>query len=283
MPASTTIIRETMAERLPAYADDDGDLLRRYETATQCLLQCESLIRSLERELEARDERVASLEAELVRMSLELASSKAREDEHRLATRRLTTAGGAGDNGRPPPSEIEEERPEEQKGPDAREPRSLLGRSWSVRKRPVASQSQSRPVSPPVTAPPPSDSGGTGKKQRSFPELGESGRPPSHQLSKKGSLDGSLTSSLTSRVLPGLGHLLGLRKGDAMDKSRGSEGVGPDTSLSWRPQGASQMSVLSGVVFPSTTREVLAGCSGPSGKAGGGRPSENSNEEWPEF
>lgn len=62
------------------------DLRKDYRNAVECLVQCESIIVILEEKLAAKDERIAGLEDRIVRMSLELASTKASEDrlQHKL-------------------------------------------------------------------------------------------------------------------------------------------------------------------------------------------------------
>ena len=51
------------------------------------LVQCESIINTLQEQLTSKDEQIASLEEKIVQMSFELASSKAFEYEHRSKSR----------------------------------------------------------------------------------------------------------------------------------------------------------------------------------------------------
>ena len=62
-------------------ANEDFDLPQNYQNAVDCLVQCECLINNLQEELASKDEQIARLEEKLVRMSFELASSKALQDE----------------------------------------------------------------------------------------------------------------------------------------------------------------------------------------------------------
>lgn len=66
----------------------ETDLLQAYEHVVNCLIGCESTIKDLERQLAAKDEELASkdkaiadLEDKVVQASLELALTRAREDE----------------------------------------------------------------------------------------------------------------------------------------------------------------------------------------------------------
>mmetsp|Transcript_14227 Transcript_14227/g.24319 ORF Transcript_14227/g.24319 Transcript_14227/m.24319 type:complete len:338 (-) Transcript_14227:134-1147(-) len=73
-------------------ASNDFNVLRQdYECAIDCLMQCESLINSLQDQLTSKDKQIKVLEGKLVEMSLELASSKAREDEHELQFKQMAS------------------------------------------------------------------------------------------------------------------------------------------------------------------------------------------------
>ena len=62
-------------------ANKDFDLPQNYHNAVHCLVQCEYLIKTLQEQLVSKDRQIVSLEEKLVRMSFELASSKAVQDE----------------------------------------------------------------------------------------------------------------------------------------------------------------------------------------------------------
>lgn len=64
------------------------DLRRDYKDAIQCIVHCESLIKTLESQLTTKDDIISSLEEKIIQMSLELASAKANEDELQLIQRR---------------------------------------------------------------------------------------------------------------------------------------------------------------------------------------------------
>lgn len=67
---------------------DNFDLKRDYQNAIDCLINCEELITTLQKRLQTKDEQIASLEETIVQMSLQLANSKAFEDEFRSTKRR---------------------------------------------------------------------------------------------------------------------------------------------------------------------------------------------------
>ncbi|KAL7550689.1 hypothetical protein ACHAWF_013909 [Thalassiosira exigua] len=86
--------REAMAVMPPhddgVYAQDEtDDLAENYLAAIECLKHCERVITALKSQNAAKDDRIANLEEKIVSMSLELASSKAFEDEHRSTKRHL--------------------------------------------------------------------------------------------------------------------------------------------------------------------------------------------------
>lgn len=64
-----------------------GEPCESYQDAVHCLTNCEAIIKILEEQLASKDEHIATLEGKLVKMSMELASSKAFEDEHRSKRR----------------------------------------------------------------------------------------------------------------------------------------------------------------------------------------------------
>jgi len=84
---------------------DEFDLSENYQNAIDCLISCESIIRSLQNELAAKDKKIeklekrlqriskddeiVALEGKIVKMSLDLALTKARADalEHQLKTK----------------------------------------------------------------------------------------------------------------------------------------------------------------------------------------------------
>ena len=68
------------------------DLPENYHDALECLFQRDRSIKELEAKLASRDEHIMSLELKLVQMSLELASSKAMEDEHHMYKRMISSA-----------------------------------------------------------------------------------------------------------------------------------------------------------------------------------------------
>ncbi|KAL7537855.1 hypothetical protein ACHAWF_005919 [Thalassiosira exigua] len=106
----TEAVLRRASELSAAHSDglDDLDLRQSYDDAVDCVFKCESIIVNLERQLKAKDERIAELEAaagsgpsareeldakderiagleeKLVSMSLELASTKASEDRLQL-------------------------------------------------------------------------------------------------------------------------------------------------------------------------------------------------------
>ncbi|KAL7473396.1 hypothetical protein ACHAXS_013848 [Conticribra weissflogii] len=71
-------------------AIENGNLLDKYQAAVNRITECESIISKLYEELSSKDEHIATLEERLVQMSIDLATSKAAEDEQRLTNRRLS-------------------------------------------------------------------------------------------------------------------------------------------------------------------------------------------------
>lgn len=87
-----SMISEKMSgiERAPSCRSSSADFVAEYQNAVECLAQCESIIKALQDQLKSKDKQIACLEGRLVQMSLELASSKALEDEHRQLLKRRT-------------------------------------------------------------------------------------------------------------------------------------------------------------------------------------------------
>jgi hypothetical protein len=75
----------------------NSDLRRNYQNAIDCLMHCEHIINDLTSQMTKKDELIASLEERIVQMSLELASSKAFEDEYR-SKRRISSMDIATDD-----------------------------------------------------------------------------------------------------------------------------------------------------------------------------------------
>ena len=73
------------------------DLKRDYQNAIDCLINCEELITTLQKRLQTKDEQIATLEETIVQMSLQLANSKAFEDEFR-STKRRSSMESCNDN-----------------------------------------------------------------------------------------------------------------------------------------------------------------------------------------
>lgn len=91
MTQSKNFVLEEEKEVADATASNKGekelDLRQNYQAAVECLVQCEAIIDTLQKSLLSKDERIAALEEKIVKMSFELASSKAFEDEHRSKRR----------------------------------------------------------------------------------------------------------------------------------------------------------------------------------------------------
>ena len=71
--------------------DDNGqsDLHIYYQNAVNCLVHCDSVITNLQEQLSFKDEQIASLEMKLIETKLELASTKALQDEQSQAFNRI--------------------------------------------------------------------------------------------------------------------------------------------------------------------------------------------------
>ena len=277
-----------------------NDLHQDYQNAVDCLTQCDSTIRTMQDQLASKDKQIASLEEKLVQMSFDLASSKALEDEHRLLVRKMMSDSSHGneDNKYPPSPQVEKKwqdialqslKSEMDYTPNRavrsntrsnRESRTAISQSWTVRRRSVVS-----PDIPHV----PSTPQGTNKNEYSNKsrhalavELNQHEHLLSQHPGKK-----SLDESFASRKLSNLSqYLLGLNKndtagctlaeGDAIDISRRHLGRKKRNSIL-----TSTGSLISAVVFPVSSMEVLAGCL--RGEASEGPNINNDNEEWPEF
>ena len=74
----------------------ESDLRKDYQTAIDCLVQCESIIKNLQEQLLSKEERIVSLEDKIMHMSLDLASSMAHGDhlQHKLK-KSFTSASSA--------------------------------------------------------------------------------------------------------------------------------------------------------------------------------------------
>lgn len=86
----------------------DDDLLQSYQNAVDCIVHCEYIMKSLQEQLAAKDERIESLEEKIVRMSLELASARTLQDEQAQELSRYRSnppglsSGPPSEEGRPP-------------------------------------------------------------------------------------------------------------------------------------------------------------------------------------
>jgi len=69
------------------------NLRREYESAVECVVQCETIINILQEQLTSKDDKIASLKDMIVEMSLELASLKTLKDEHQLLKWRISLEG----------------------------------------------------------------------------------------------------------------------------------------------------------------------------------------------
>jgi len=74
------------------------DLRQDYENAIDCLVNCESLISTLQQRLKVKDEKlqlkdehISNLEETIIKMSLQLANLKASEDEYKMSQRRRSS------------------------------------------------------------------------------------------------------------------------------------------------------------------------------------------------
>lgn len=140
-------------------ANNDFDLPQNYQNALDCLVQCEYIIKILQEQLVSKDEQIASLEEKLVRMSFELASSKALQDEqlHRFKGRissieNISVDGDDECTTLPSQQHQQQTAKKVQEGhsavsyasvslsqsgnfPRLHNPRTMLSQSWSVRDR----------------------------------------------------------------------------------------------------------------------------------------------------
>ena len=71
------------------HLDAGFDLHQNYQNAVDCLVHCEFIMKNLQDELASKDQQIATLEAKLIQTKLELASSKAIQDEQSQQLNRL--------------------------------------------------------------------------------------------------------------------------------------------------------------------------------------------------
>ena len=81
VPKSMMVVDDSL-ERQDNYEQHES-LQQLYYNAVQCLVKYDATIISLQQEVKSNNERIEFLEAKLVQMSFELASSKAQQDEQR--------------------------------------------------------------------------------------------------------------------------------------------------------------------------------------------------------
>jgi hypothetical protein len=81
------VIRRLSSVSVSEFDDlNESDLRKDYQTAIDCLIQCESIIKNLQEHLLSKEERIVCLEDKIMHMSLDLASSMAHGDhlQHKL-------------------------------------------------------------------------------------------------------------------------------------------------------------------------------------------------------
>jgi hypothetical protein len=81
------VIRRLSSVSVSEFDDlNESDLRKDYQTAIDCLIQCESIIKNLQKHLLSKEERIVCLEDKIMHMSLDLASSMAHGDhlQHKL-------------------------------------------------------------------------------------------------------------------------------------------------------------------------------------------------------
>jgi len=290
----------------------DFDLHRNYHDVVDRLIQCNSLINALQDQLASKEEQIKNLEGKLVEMSIELASSKALEDEHQLLKRqmrRIYNNQGRFDAESRPPTQVDKKRQgAAPQAPDllatdyapplgsdrtgtgaststvnartSRKPRPALSQSWSIRGGKASPRSSLLADAGRESAQsvPQGINGQLRPSVAGGDSTAELGRPGS-LLSRQESFASRRLSDLTQYLL-GMGRndavKVTLTKGDgAIDVSQHHQRRQGRRSSS-SPQSSSG-SLISAVVFPVSSRDVLAGCI--DGKAW----KNNANEEWPEF
>mmetsp|Transcript_18563 Transcript_18563/g.39858 ORF Transcript_18563/g.39858 Transcript_18563/m.39858 type:complete len:315 (+) Transcript_18563:147-1091(+) len=261
------------------------DLRQDYKVAVNCVIQCESIITALQEKLAKKDSQIASLERLIVKMSLELASAKASEDEHRLLNRKLMSSGRGASNDEC----FNEQQRETSRSPDDFEPEKIVNKNErmnQLQKRP-----QHRRLS--QSLPTPFSSEELSSDISRIPSalaLNQDEERSLNMVKRASALDLNqlipLNNSAAGRRLTNLGQLLGLVDDTvAPNPTRGAAGGGsarkPDEEdiqkiVSGRPgrrsRRSSQVSqgrrrssslgssMMSRVVFPSTFGDVVHGC-----------------------
>ena len=282
MPTSNN---EKMKNVHPAKSFDN--LLQNYQKTVYCLIQCESIIRTLQHKLTSKDKHIATLEQKLVQMSFELASSKALEDEHRLLKRNITSGSNHGSDNECPPSPQANEKQQEtalqslaveiNNAPIravrrntciSSDARSAHTQSLTLHNRPVVSTSIPYPYDPSVPQEMNEHNHSNIGRRRSTVELN---RP--RQLLSQHSMPSPLDESVPSRKLFNIGqYLLGFSRNETAEVENAIQKVNEDQNYDDIPQRrlgqkgrnfqSSSGSLISTVVFPVSFNEVLVGCLG---------------------
>mmetsp|Transcript_35172 Transcript_35172/g.74213 ORF Transcript_35172/g.74213 Transcript_35172/m.74213 type:complete len:299 (-) Transcript_35172:176-1072(-) len=250
--------------------DDDGNindnelLLHHYQNAIDCIVECESIIKTLQYENVTKDEQIKTLEEKLVKMSFEFASSKALEDEHRLLlTRNITSDDGNrhtsnhnvndgvidDDSERPPSAQVVRRN----KLSSSHIARTGSGQSLTVRVRPLVHGSSCIPnignISSSITHPNTS----RGMYLKDTPTTLDITKPNDRTW------QGSLGESFISRRLSNISHyFLGSNKNDEVASAES------DTTrakrISREQSGYSWVGGREGLILRASSKGDFAGC-----------------------
>lgn len=295
---STKTNKANMKRASPANTIED--LRRENEKTRDCLKHCESIISTLLQEMAskksslARSElAIAALQQEVISkdqkimiMSVELASAKAQQDEYHLRSNKKATLQSLASELAYTPARSVHNRPGDAVRPRPK-PRSGFSQSWNVysnKMLKVPSQNDCNDNSSPRGS------------------RASSRRPIMH--TRHASM-GRLDESFTSKTLSDLGQLLGLSKSSPRSSTatpaapaevtepKHADKRGVSQKQRRRTSGrkrdyltSSSGSLISAVVFPVSSKDVLANCFPNNNSSGSSSVTANnakSNEEWPEF
>eukprot|EP00579_Thalassiosira_antarctica_P005380 CAMPEP_0201880686 /NCGR_PEP_ID=MMETSP0902-20130614/11201_1 /ASSEMBLY_ACC=CAM_ASM_000551 /TAXON_ID=420261 /ORGANISM="Thalassiosira antarctica, Strain CCMP982" /LENGTH=353 /DNA_ID=CAMNT_0048408737 /DNA_START=186 /DNA_END=1247 /DNA_ORIENTATION=+ len=134
LPTSARTFSHEETKVSSAMDDEEFNLHQSYHNAIDCLRHSDRIIRNLQEELASKDEHILSLEEKLVRMSFELASAKALEDEHQLLKRRMAILSNSitsSEHSHPQTDETDEGLPRKNRPRVRPQPRPAARRSSS--------------------------------------------------------------------------------------------------------------------------------------------------------
>lgn len=280
---STSIDEATKLRPNMEYSTGTDSLREDYQNAVDCIVYCESIIKSLQEKIDSKDKHISSLEEKVVQMSLELASSKAFEDMHR-SKRRVSdnddTSADVSAEERPPPPPQSNKRTIRHVTPANAGLSSSLCHPAPPRKTQFSQRSQStQSIEPSQVA---MRRGGVGGKidlddscSSRLSNFGQLFRRKEPAIQEEDNIEGNRLSNF--------GQLFRRTRVEELEQVRSQTHIderprhrAPTTRRRLDRRASSRMH-LSGVLFPVTSEDCMQGCFGKKSMIA------SKNEEWPEF